>query len=123
MLSMRKLERTIYPNPELDELKYSEFPRVDDWKMISMENSFVSESDKVNIFLYVSHLNKDIPFVDMYVWDYMLYPVICKRFVICEGLSLTLDDEKMFFHYIDNEIRRGQVVIHEEHWNKFCQDV
>lgn len=67
MLSMRKLERTIYPNPELDELKYSEFPRVDDWKMISMENSFVSESDKVNIFLYVSHLNKDIPFVDMYV--------------------------------------------------------
>ena len=63
MLSMRKLERPIYPNPELDELKYSEFPEVDDWEMISMENSFVSEGDKVNIFPYVSYLNKDIPFV------------------------------------------------------------
>ncbi len=123
MLSLRELERVIYPNPELDDLKYSEFPEIDDWEMIAMENSFILESDKVYIFPYVSHLNQGIPFVEVYVWDYILYPAMCKRFVICEGLSFTSDDEQMFFHYIDDEVVRGQVVIQEERWKNFCQDV
>lgn len=123
MWSLRELERAIYPNPVIDGLKYSEFPEIDDLEMMSMENSFILESDKVYISPYVSHLKQGIPFVEVYVWDYMLYPAMCKRFIICEGLSFSFGDEQMFFHYIDDEVMRGQVVIQEERWKNFCKDV
>ena len=56
---------------------------VDKEEMLVMESEYYMESDKIHIFPFISYTLSGEPIVEFYIWDCMLYPKVCKRFVIC----------------------------------------
>ena len=89
MFSSRGIEKSIYRNPEVETLDYESYPMQDEMDMMFMETEYFSESDKVHIFPYVSCTENGLPYIELYVWDCMLYPFVFKSDLICEGKGLS----------------------------------
>lgn len=65
---------------------------------------------KIYISSYVSHNSSGKNYVEIYVWEDISGEGVYKRFIICEGCRLNMEDEREFFHYI-NEAANGDSVI------------
>ena len=107
MLSAREMERNIYTCEEVDCLNYDEFPLADEEEFIVMEDDFLHDEERVHIDIYLSRNTAGRDYVDVYVWDCMLYPKAYKRFVICAGMRLGDNDEKEFLYYVGEAAQDG----------------
>lgn len=76
---------------------YNEFSRVDETDFINMKKSFLSENDSTHIFLFTAKSKSGKVFVDIYVWDHLLYPDNFKRFIICDGMRMSKADENLLY--------------------------
>lgn len=94
MTSMRNFERMLFRCPEVD---MSEYPMASYEEFLLMEQDFSSEF--VCVFPFVRQENEGKPFVEIYIWDVMLYPDAYKHFVICDGMCLPESLEKLLFDY------------------------
>lgn len=101
MFSNREIERSMYVNPEVNCNDYKLFPVVCEKELLVMENIFFSSGEKIGIFPYVSVNSEGIPFVEIYVLDYTLYPFVFNRYIIRQGYCLSADDEQEFLNYIE----------------------
>lgn len=119
MFSSRKIERELFKCPEIDSYDYSEYPLVEEIELAKMESEYNAFSDEVNIFPYVSTSSSGKTYIELYVWDCMLYPDGYKRFIICEGMRMTDEDEEIFLSYVEkiNEDMDTQIygMVHFEH--------
>ena len=123
MFSARGIERSIYRNPEVETQDYESYPMQDEMDMMFMETEYFSESDKVHIFPYVSCTENGLPYIELYVWDCMLYPFVFKRYLICEGKCLSEEAEEELLHYIKEAKCRDAVVMPESFMEKLHDGV
>lgn len=105
MISMTELERMLFRCPEVNISKY---PQASNEKFLLMDHDYSSEYVCVYPFVRADADRK--PYVEIYVWDAMLYPDAYERFVVCDGLWLPCDlEEKLLAYctepllYIDNQ--------------------
>ena len=106
MMQTRKIDRLLHKCPEVDCSDYATFPLLDDIALDVMELEFSKDSSEIYIFPFVRN-NKGVGYIEVYVWDLMLYPCLFQRFIICEGYCLPADLEDSFIRYI-----RGMTKIH-----------
>lgn len=123
MFSARGIERSIYRNIEVEMQDYESYPMIDEMEMMFMETEYFSESDKVHIFPYVSCTENGLPYIELYVWDCMLYPFVFKRYLICEGKCLSEEAEEELLHYIKEAKCRDAVVMPESFMEKLHDGV
>ena len=83
-----KLERLLFSCPEIDYQDLDTYPLVSDEDRHYMETDFYEDTSCVHLYPYVRKNAAGTPFIDVYVWDQMLYPEMCRRFIICEGYRL-----------------------------------
>lgn len=100
MFSIRGVERSLFPNPEVDCFDYEEYPLIDIRLFMLMKKKFCANNGKVHIFFYVVSNSKGIPYVDIYVWDYQRYEYNYRRFVIREGYCFSETEEDEFLYYV-----------------------
>lgn len=105
MISMTELERMLFRCPEVNISKY---PQATYEELILMDHDFSSEFVCVYPFVRTDEVGN--LYVEIYVWDAMLYPDAYERFVVCDGLRLPCDlEEKLLVYctepllYIDNQ--------------------
>ena len=114
MLHGSIFEREMQKDPEdINCLDYKEYPLVDESEFIQMEYFLYRCGGKIYISSYVSHNSSGKNYVEIYVWEDILGEGVYKRFIICEGCRLNMEDERDFFHYI-NEAANGDSVITSE---------
>ena len=94
MTSLRDFERMLFCCPEVN---MSEYPLASYEEFLLMEQDF--SSGLVCVFPFVRQENGKKPFVEIYIWDVILYPDAYKRFVICDGMRLPESLEKLLFDY------------------------
>lgn len=111
MLHGSVFEREMQKDPEdINCLDYKEYPLVDESEFIQMEYFLYRCGGKIYISSYVSHNSSGKNYVEIYVWEDISGNGVYKRFIICEGCRLNMEDERDFFHYI-NEAANGDSVI------------
>ena len=94
MTSIRDFERMLFRCPEVN---VGEYPQASYEEFLLMEQDFSSEF--VCVFPFVRQENGGKPFVEIYIWDVMLYPDAYKRFIICDGMCLPESLERLLFDY------------------------
>ena len=102
MIKKRNLERLLFSCPEVDCHDFAAFPMASDDEFMVMEQEFCAETSRVHIYPFVRQ-DKGKGYIDIYVWDLMLYPDAYKRFVIADGLSLPGEEEEVFLEYINDD--------------------
>lgn len=123
MFSAREIERKLYRAPEVDCCDYKHFPEVEEIEFMRMKCEFSSDESKVHIFPFISHISDGCPYIDIYVWDCMLYPKCYKRFIICEGMRLNSSDEKEYLQYVKSSKSRESVSVDENDMQRLYQNV
>ena len=94
MISTRDFERMIFRCPEVNMLEY---PLASGEEFQLMEHDFSSEF--ICIYPFVRDAESGKSYVEIYIWDMMLYPDNCERFIICEGKRLPIDLENLLLKY------------------------
>lgn len=124
MFSVRALEREMDKNSEeVNCLDYKEYPLVDEMEFVQMENMFYLYGEKIHIFTYVSHNSSCKAYIEIYVWEYVTNSCIYKRFIICEGHRLKLEDEKEYFHYINKAMNEDTIMTSEQEMKSLYKSV
>ena len=123
MFRTRYLERTLYRNPEVEIQDYISYPMVDEMEMMYMETEHFSESDKIHIIPYVSWTDNGLPYIELYVWDSMLYPYAFKRYLICKGKCLSDEAEEELLRYTQEAKFRDILVIPESFMENLYTEV
>ena len=91
-------EREMQKDPEdINCLDYKEYPLVDESEFIQMEYFLYRCGGKIYISSYVSHNFSGKNYVEIYVWEDISGNEVYKRFIICEGCRLNIEDERDFF--------------------------
>ena len=85
MMLIRKIERRLCKCPEIDCSDHARFPLPDEAEFKAMELDYCEDPSRVYIFPFVRENKKGVWYVDVYVWDQMLYPEAFRRFIICAG--------------------------------------
>ncbi len=119
MFQTRRIERQLYKCPEVDCSDYTEFPPLDKVDYMAMEQEYCEDSSLVHIFPFVRENDKGVWYIDIYVWDLMLYPEAFRRFVICSGYCLPEILEDSFFEYIRGDF----ICLDEEQMERFNDSV
>lgn len=119
------IERIIYLCPEVDCDDYKTFPPASDDELAIMESGFLTDTSKLHIFPFVREScedNKNInsKYIEIYVWNTMLYPDSFERFIIVEGYKFSEEKENDFFNYIDSS---EQSYNHEDIMKHFYANV
>ena len=96
------IERILYPCSEVNCCDYETFPLATYEELSMMETEFANYSSKIHIFPFVRESCKGSKYIEIYVWDTMLYPDLFERFVIVEGCRLSEEKENDFLHYIES---------------------
>lgn len=96
----RSIERLLFPCPEVDSSDYSAYSPVSPEEFMVMEQGFRDDSSHVCLFPYARLTKAGKAFIDIYVWDLMLYPYNYRRFIICEGYRLSEEEENAFLKYV-----------------------
>ena len=96
----RSIERLLFPCPEVDSSDYSAYPPVSPEEFMVMEQGFRDDSSHVCLSPYARLTKAGKAFIDIYVWDLMLYPYNYRRFIICEGYRLSEEEENAFLKYV-----------------------
>lgn len=101
MSALRRMERFLYPCEETDSSDFSLYPPATDFEFADMESESVDRS-VIHIFPYIRHHESmGFDYVEIYVYDIMLYPLACfRRFVIRDRYRMTAEAEADFEVYI-----------------------
>ena len=98
MDAARILERNMFRCEEVDSTDYSMFPLASEEEFACMESQAMDNSI-VHIFPFV-RTSEAGDYIEIYVFDIMLYPISCfRRFIISEGLRMPEEEEEAFFAY------------------------
>ena len=101
MISMTELERMLFRCPEVNISKY---PQASYEEFLLMDHDFSGEY--VCVYPFVKMDESGTPYVEIYVWDSMLYPDIYESFIICEGMRLTDVLEEKLLNYCREPLLR-----------------
>lgn len=119
MIKKRNLERLLYSCPEVDCYDFAAFPQVSDDNFMVMEQEFCEDTSFVRIFPFVRETEDGKGYIDLYVWDLMLYPESYRGFVICDGYSLSEAEEVSFLEYINVDF----ICFSDEQIHKFNEKI
>lgn len=98
---------------------FERFPMASYEEFMLMEQYSYEYSDRICAFLFVREENYPERFVDVYIFDVMLYPASYERFVICDGEQLPDEREKKLLEYA----RNGFLIIDPEVMSRFNESV
>lgn len=120
LFTNRECERTLYDIQGTANSNYNEceFPQADAEEMNYMECEFSNDPEGFCLFLFLRTDVEEKNYVDIYVWDCMLYPEIYHRFVIANGVKPDPDTEKLLLYYI-REIYKGNGNYNKYYINEF----
>ena len=102
----RNIERMLFLCPEVDSSDHSVYPPVSPEEFMVMEQAFCEDTSQVYLYPFVRQTETGRAYVDLYVWDYLLYPDRCRRYVISEGYRLPEEEEEAFLLYMGGRCRR-----------------
>lgn len=98
-MDILSLERIWYHTPIVESDNLSRYCPIDDFTFMGMESDYISESSKFHLHVFYRMDSENQWYIDMYVWDCMLYPEICRRIIIQNGFILAEEDESLFIEY------------------------
>lgn len=93
------LERIWNHTPIVESDNLSRYCPVDEITFMGMESDFINESSKFHLHVFYRMDSENQRYIDLYIWDCMLYPDICRRIIIQNGFILAEEDESMFVEY------------------------
>ena len=109
MDTARNLERMIFDAPELDREDYHGFPEAAEEELEAMESLFAEDTSAICLFLFIRVNDAGKRYVELYVWDQLLYPDTYERFIICEGFRMREEDEEEFLYYTKSQLYLSNV--------------
>lgn len=115
----RDIERIFFRCPEVDSQDIDRYPGVDRDDFESMYCGFIEDTTVSSIYAFVNKNKSGGRFVDIYIWDIMLYPQFYQRFVISEGLCLATEDEKKLLEYLYS----GQIRMPYDNLKRLQKDI
>ena len=104
MQEIYNFERLFHSCPEVDCCDITTYPEVSEDVFYMMEQGFYDDTSVAHLFPFVAVNGLGEPYIDIYIWDVMLYPCTYRRFVICDGLRLSKDVEDAFLNYIYSDL-------------------
>lgn len=114
MSSIRDLERFMNICPEVDCSDYEEYPSVDTYEFTCMEIAFEKEQSVPLVFAFPWFRPEEKGYLDVYIWDIMLYPSCYRRYVLCKDHVLPKEAEDEFLSYTHS----GKLCADEDMMNK-----
>ena len=95
MEATRLIERSLFP---CEELNIADYPFASECEFETMETESVDKSI-IHVFPFVRKKCSK-PYIEVYVYDVMLYPQACfRRFIIRDGYRMDAETEESFFAY------------------------
>lgn len=94
------MERLMFSCHEMDSVDIDGYPRVTHEQFMEIALEFDEDQSFVHIYPFVRQMDDGTGYIDIYVWDLLLYPARYRRFIIREGYRFTAVDESDFFHYL-----------------------
>ena len=104
MDAMRMLERTIYDCPEIDISDTVRWPALAEEDYSYMAGSYAEDTSIVHLFPCVRRNADFEPFLDIYAWDGLQQPRVCRRFIIFPGCRMQAEDEDRFLDLVRTTI-------------------
>ena len=104
MQEIYNFERLFHSCPEVDCCDITTYPEVSEDVFYIMEQGFYDDTSVAHLFPFVAVNGLGEPYIDIYIWDVMLYPCTYRRFIICDGLRLSKDVEDSFLNYIYSDL-------------------
>ena len=101
-MDTRSIERLFSHCPLIDNSDYNRFPWASPEECILMEQYSLEYSDWICVFAFVRNLSQLNKYIEIYIYDVMLFPNAFERFIICEGERLTDESEKKLLDYAEN---------------------
>lgn len=98
-MDILSLEKIWNHTPIVESDNLSRYCPIDDITFMGMESDFINESSKFHLHAFYRLDSEKRWYIDMYIWDCMLYPDICRRIIIQNGFILAEDDESLFIEY------------------------
>lgn len=98
-MDILSLERIWNHSPIVESNNLSRYCPIDDITFMGMESDFINESSKFHLHVFYRMDSENQEYVDMYIWDWMLYPDTCRRIIIQNGFILSEEDESLFIEY------------------------
>lgn len=99
VMNRQNIERWLSVCPEADGSDFLTYPPASEEEFLAMEQEFYVNSSYVCFFPFVRQNHAGDGYIDLYVWDTMLYPESYCRFIICEGFCLPSEQENRFLEY------------------------
>lgn len=114
------LEKIIFCCPELNRQEIETLSCVDDRHFAAMETAYASDSSSTVVYPFVSiDQKKGEPFVEIYIWDYMLFSPKYVRFILKDGYALPDKEQSLYLKYTKEE----DLIIHEEDCDEFYAEI
>ena len=130
---LRRCERALHNCQEVNREDYVAYPLVDEIAFSVMEQEYLEDTSVAHVYPFARKNDNGIFFVDIYVWDVMLYPKEYSRFVITDGFRMSSEEENLFFQYLRSEFiswderemqqfnDRMQAMKHKWHYQSYSQ--
>lgn len=92
-MKLREIEKVLYRNvfariPVVSSSDTERFPMLEEDQRLAMESTFFSDTSQVYVFPFVRKTSQSRGYVDVYIYDPLFYPDVCKRFIIADGWRL-----------------------------------
>ena len=101
----RYIDRMFYRCDEMKDLKISEYPMLDAYKLDNMYSVARSFPDDAFIFAFVKKTESNEPFIEIYMCKYEdNYENFYKRYVWKKGTRLLQEDEDSLMECLDSEV-------------------
>lgn len=98
-MDILSLERIWNHTPVVESDNLSRYCPIDAITFMGMESDYINESSKFHLHVFYRMDSENQWYIDMYIWDCMLYPDICRRIIIQNGFILAEEDENLFMEY------------------------
>lgn len=98
-MDILSLERIWNHTPIVESDNLSRYCPIDAITFMGMESDYFNESSKFHLHVFYRIDSENQWYIDMYIWDCMLYPDICRRIIIQNGFILAEEDENLFMEY------------------------
>lgn len=113
MSAIYNFERSFHSCPEVDCCDIENYPEVSKDVFCMMEQGFYDDTSVAHLFPFVTVNGTGEPYIDIYIWNVMLYPSIYRRFIIRDGWRLSKDVEECFLNYIYSDLLKVDKKIFE----------
>ena len=96
-----KIEYAVYPykSKSVECTEYYKF-RDNEAEIRMMEAEFLEKPEVIHVFPFVREGLYDDYYVEVYIWDTMMYPASYERYLIVDGYKLPEDQEEEFLDYM-----------------------